>query len=78
MALTSESDMNRLSLHQSTPDPIREPQHPLHIILKENGSFKETDQEELTKIQERDVISDLVAMESDAESENDEETTSSE
>lgn len=37
-------------------------------------------QEELTKIYERDTISDLVAMESDAESEseNDEETTSSE
>jgi len=37
-------------------------------------------QEELTKKYERDAISDLVAMESDAESEseNDEETTSSE
>jgi hypothetical protein len=26
MALTYESDMNRLSFHQSTPDPIRKPQ----------------------------------------------------
>jgi hypothetical protein len=26
MALTYESDMNRLSFHQSNPDPIRKPQ----------------------------------------------------